>query len=309
MTQQSAHWRDTSNFQTVVGMGAGWPPARSAASPEKHAATDHSRIPKSSIHLSQVNVTLRGSQRRNRHQSGIVCAITFFLADRVVPCLIIMNVSRPTIIAADDHPVVLSGIRLALRGSGEFQLLSETHDGASTLAAIEQNAPDLLILDLWMGGNDGIELLQQIHRRWPSICVLVYSMNDERSYGARALRAGAAGYLMKSHGLDELLRALRVLVSGKRYLSPELAAELVEIGLHPNSDPSKPSDLANLTDREIQVLRLIGLGHSTAAIGKELGISTKTVGAHRENLKNKLNVENATKLGQKAVLLLESRAL
>lgn len=214
-----------------------------------------------------------------------------------------------TIIAADDHPVVLSGIRLALRGTEDLKLLAEAHDAISTLAAIEDNVPDLLILDLWMGGNDGIELLRSIRDRWPSIRVLVYSMNDERSYGVRALRAGAAGYLMKSHGLDELLDALRIIATGERYLSPVLAAELIGGSLHPHHDPSKPSNLSALSDREIQILRMIGTGHTTAAISKELCISVKTVGAHRENLKNKLNAANSASLVQMAVQMVENRVL
>lgn len=214
-----------------------------------------------------------------------------------------------TVIAADDHPVVLSGIRIALRGSGEFTLLAETMDAASTLAEIEQTVPELLILDLWMGGNDGVELLRQVVSRWPAIRVLVYSMNDERSYGARALRAGAAGYLMKSHGLDELLDALRIVAAGGRYVSPALAAELIGAGLHPQPDPDKPTGLANFTDREIQVLRLIGTGQGTAAIARMLNISVKTVGAHRENLKNKLNAENSAELVQRAILMVENRVL
>lgn len=214
-----------------------------------------------------------------------------------------------TIIAADDHPVVLSGIRLALRGTEEFNLLAEAHDGASTLTAIQENVPDLLILDLWMGDNDGMELLRSIRDRWPSIRVLVYSMNDERSYGVRALRAGAAGYLMKSHGLDELLNALQAIAAGERYLSPVLAAELIGSSLHPHHDPSKPSALAALSDREIQILRMIGRGQTTASISKELNISVKTVGAHRENLKNKLNAANSASLVQMAVQLVENHVL
>jgi DNA-binding NarL/FixJ family response regulator len=220
-----------------------------------------------------------------------------------------MSAPTFTVIAADDHPIVLSGIRLILRSSGDFSLLAETEDGATTLAAIEQTVPDLLILDLWMGDNDGIDLLRKIHERWPSIRVLVYSMNDERSYGTRVLRAGAAGYLMKSHGLDELLVALRVIAAGGRYLSPDLSAELIGEGLQSKSGPARPSALAGLTDRELQVLRLIGMGNTTAFIAKSLNISTKTVGAHRENLKNKLNLANAASLARQAVHLVETHVL
>lgn len=227
----------------------------------------------------------------------------------LVDCCHAMQSPGLTIIAADDHPVVLSGIRLALRGTEEFNLLAEARDGTSTLAAIEENVPDLLILDLWMGDNDGMELLRSIRDRWPSIRVLVYSMNDERIYGARALRMGAAGYLMKSHGLDELIKALRLIAAGERYLSPVLATELIDSGLHLSPDSSKPLDLTALSDREIQILRMIGRGHTTASISKELNISVKTVGAHRENLKNKLNAANSASLVQKAVQLVENRVL
>ena len=220
-----------------------------------------------------------------------------------------MSVQTFTVIAADDHPIVLSGIRLVLRGAGDFTLLAETEDGATTRAAIEHTVPDLLILDLWMGDNDGIDLLRRIHEEWPSIRVLVYSMNEESSYGMRALRAGAAGYLMKSHGLDELLVALRVIAAGERYLSPGLSAELICEGLQSKSGPAKHSALAALTDRELQVLRLIGMGNTTAFIAKSLNISTKTVGVHRENLKNKLKLANAASLARQAVHLVETHIL
>lgn len=214
-----------------------------------------------------------------------------------------------TVIAADDHPVVLSGIRLALRGSGDFRLLAEASNAAELLAAIETQIPELLILDLWMGENDGMGLLRQIHQRWPSVRVLVYSMNDEQGYGPRALSAGAAGYLMKSHGLDELVHGLRVIAAGERYLSATLAAALIGRGLQPAGHPGKPKSLANLTDRELQILRLIGMGSATGAIADTLNISPKTVGAHRENLKNKLNAENSAALVQQAIRLVEARIL
>lgn len=219
--------------------------------------------------------------------------------------------SKPcsTVIAADDHPVVLSGIRLVLRGVEDFKLLAETEDGETTLAAIQREVPDLLILDLWMGDNDGIDLLRRICEGWPSVRVLVYSMNDERSYGERALRAGAAGYLMKSHGLDELLVALRVVAAGGRYLSADLAAELIGSGLHLKPGPAKPSALAGLSDRELQILRLIGMGQTTDSISKGLNISVKTVGTHRENLKNKLNLANTSALARQAAHLVESHVL
>lgn len=220
-----------------------------------------------------------------------------------------MSESRFTVIAADDHPVVLSGIRLALRGADDFQLLAESVDSATTLAAIQRHVPDLLILDLWMGDNGGLDLLRRICVGWPSIRVLVYSMSDERSYGGRALRAGAAGYLMKSHGLDELLVALRMIAAGGRYLSADLGSEMIGSVLRLQPGLPKPSALAGLSDREVQILRLIGIGQTTSAIAISLNISPKTVGTHRENLKNKLNLANSSALARQAVHLVESRVL
>ena len=215
--------------------------------------------------------------------------------------------TRLTVVASDDHPVVLSGIRLALRGSGNFMLLAEAADVPATLAAIREKLPDLLILDLWMGDADGIELLRQVHHEWPWIRVLVYSTSDERCYGVRSLRAGAAGYLMKSNGLDELLNALRIIAAGEHYFSPVIAAELIGKSLHPT--PSLPSGLDTLSNREIQILRLIGMGRTTAFISKDLSISAKTVGVHRENLKDKLNAGNSASLVRKAIQLVENRFL
>lgn len=214
-----------------------------------------------------------------------------------------------TVIAADDHPVVLSGVRLVLRGAGDFKLLAETQDGASTLAAIKEEVPDLLILDLWMGDNDGIELLRKIHDGWPSIRVLVYSMNDERSYGIRALRAGAAGYLMKSHGLDELVNALRIVAADGRYLSADLASEWIGRRLASEPGSANSRAIATLSDRELQILRLIGMEQTTAAIAKSLNLSTKTVEAHRGNLKNKLNLADSGALDRQAVHWVESHVL
>ncbi len=218
--------------------------------------------------------------------------------------------NRPlTVIAANDHPVVISGIRLLLQSEPDFVMIAETNDATGTIVAINHQVPDLLILDLWMGGNDGLELLRQIHRSWPEIRVLIYSMNDERIFGPRTLQAGAAGYLMKSRGPDEMLKALRLVATGGRYLSSNLVAGLMETALSRSQHPNHSTILTGLTDRELHILRLIGNGQTTAAIAKMLSISPKTVGAHRENLKNKLNAVNGAALTQQATLLVESRVL
>ncbi|PTY02949.1 DNA-binding response regulator [Verrucomicrobia bacterium LW23] len=212
---------------------------------------------------------------------------------------------------ADDHPVVRTGVRLIVQSAPDCAFLCDTADAASTLAAVEKHRPDVLVLDLWMGGNDGFELIRSISIASPGTRILVYSSADERVMGPRALRAGAAGFVLKSCGLDELLQAIRTVAAGRRAVSPALMDELMEAGLQSGNPTAAPRrkvpELAVLTDRELQVLRLIGSGQPTSKIAQVLNISLKTVGAHRENLKNKLHVANGAELAERAVSLVNQR--
>jgi DNA-binding NarL/FixJ family response regulator len=160
---------------------------------------------------------------------------------------------------ADDHPIVRTGVRLIVESAPDCEFLGETADAATTFAAVERNPPDVLVLDLWMGGNDGLDLIHRLRASHPQIRILVYSMADEQVFGPRVLRAGAAGFLLKDRGLDELLQAIRMVASGRRAISPALADELMEAGLRGvRAGETKPVALGALTDRELQVLRLIG---------------------------------------------------
>ncbi|MEI9898093.1 MAG: response regulator transcription factor [Chthoniobacter sp.] len=211
---------------------------------------------------------------------------------------------------ADDHPVVRTGVRLIVESAPDCEFLGETVDAATTFAAVEAHPPDVLVLDLWMGGNDGLDLIRRLCATHPQTRILIYSMADEQVFGPRALRAGAAGFLRKDRGLDELLQAIRTVAGGRRSISAALADELMEAGLRGvHSGETRPSELSALTDRELQVLRLIGRGVSSARIAETLNISPKTVGAHRENLKNKLRLADAAELAQRAASLLEHRLL
>lgn len=218
-----------------------------------------------------------------------------------------MPAPRHSVIAADDHPIVRSGIRLLLEGSEEFGLVAESNCVDTTREAVRRYQPTLLILDLWMderGVQDGLDLIHEIRTHWSAVQVLVYSMNDERIAGRRALQAGAAGYLRKTGCLADLLMAMQTIVRGNRYVPAGLAAELIGEAL--TRSPGESTHLAGLTARELQVLRLIGAGRSTAFISECLHISPKTVGAHRENLKNKLRIDDGAGLIREAVRLVES---
>ncbi len=213
------------------------------------------------------------------------------------------------IFVADDHPVVRAGIRMMVDGAPELVLIGESSNGRETIEAIGRDAPEVIVLDLWMEGNDGVEIVRSVRAIAPATRILVFSMSNESVLGPRVLRAGGAGYLMKDRGLDELKIAIETVAGGSRYLSPALATELTNLALRTGRAPGakREVELALLTDRELQVFRLVGQGRSSAVIAKSLNVSTKTVGRHRENLKNKLNLANSAELVQRAMEMLRAR--
>jgi DNA-binding NarL/FixJ family response regulator len=208
----------------------------------------------------------------------------------------------------DDHPIVRVGVRLMIEAEAGLSCVGEAGSVSEAIDLVEKEHPEIIILDLWMGGNDGLELVRNLHAIAPKMDILVYSMNDELIYGARALRAGAAGYVMKDSGLAELSKAINSVRSGELYVSARLSQSLVAESL--GQRPTSANQLiAGLTDRELQILRLLGSGKSTGDIAGRLSISPKTVGAHRENLKNKLGVDSGAELTQRATVMVERRLL
>ena len=220
----------------------------------------------------------------------------------------IVEIKPRRVAIIDDHPIVRVGVRLMVEAEAGLSCVGEAGSVAEAIALVETQKPDIIILDLWMGGNDGLELVRNLHAIAPEMDILVYSMNDELIYGARALRAGAAGYVMKDSGLAELSKAIHSVCSGERYVSARLSDSLVAESL--GSRPSSETQLiAGLTDRELQILRLLGSGKTTGEIAGRLSISPKTVGAHRENLKNKLGVDSAAELAQRATVMVDRHLL
>ena len=210
------------------------------------------------------------------------------------------------IVAVDDHPIILSGVELLLQHEPDFTWLGSaaTPDAAAELVA--RTRPDAVVLDLRLGGNDGVEMVRRLHALAPASALLCYTMNEESLFGMQSLRAGAAGFLSKQEPLDELLAALRVVCTGGRVLSRKLQRTLFDG--HPLPENNTAAELARLTDRELQVLRLIGLAKSNHEIAAELDLSVKTVSAHRESLKAKLKLATSPELTRYAVLLVEQNA-
>ncbi len=199
----------------------------------------------------------------------------------------------------DDHPIVRAGARLAIAGLPGFEVCGETGTPAGAPAAAHDAKADIVILDLLLGvAGDGLELVAAMHAAVPRARLLVFSMNTEDLFAERSLRAGAHGYLMKGGDLTELQNALRCVASGEVYLSRALSARRAagrRLG------PGTGGPLASLSDREMQVFLLLGGGKSSQEIARELGVSMKTVSAHRENVKVKLGIDSAAELIRHAV--------
>jgi DNA-binding NarL/FixJ family response regulator len=214
------------------------------------------------------------------------------------------NTPRPSphrIAVVDDHPIILSAVRLLLESEPDFEWVGEAESVDEAKKMLLATRPDAVVLDLWLGGNDGIEMIKSLRPLVPSTALLCYTMNDAALYGERAIRAGASGYLSKKEPQQELLAALRTVCEGRRYLGQDLMNSVLDGLVTGRAEEWHEA----LTDREVQVLRLLGLAASNQEIARELGLGLKTVNSHRENIKRKLGIQNSGELVRHAVLLVE----
>lgn len=202
------------------------------------------------------------------------------------------TISRRGIIVVDDHPLFRKGVVQMLSQEPDLEVRAEAENSPSALALMRTTPLDLAIVDIGLhGSTNGIELTKAIKAEHASLPVLVLSMHDESMYADRALRAGARGYLMKREALDSVILAVRTVLSGEIYVSPSMSKRL--IAEHVGADGQARSGVEKLTDRELEVLQLIGDGKEVRAIAQELHLSPKTVEAHRAHIKEKLNLSNA----------------
>lgn len=207
--------------------------------------------------------------------------------------------SKKRILVVDDHPIVRQGMALLINREADLEVCGEAEEMTAALAAIEKLRPDLAIVDLSLHGPDGIDLVKAIRARSAALPVLVLSMHDELTYAERALRAGANGYIMKQEATTSVLTAIRRILSGAVYLSERAASRVVHQFVH--GSPRDRSPIAGLSDREIEVFRLIGQGHATRQIAEELHLSVKTVESYQAHIKEKLSLRSARELVQRAI--------
>ena len=210
------------------------------------------------------------------------------------------------IVIVDDHPLFRKGLQELIHSDGAFAVCGEASDAAEAMDVIRQLKPDLAIVDLSLPGANGIELIKNIRAEFPKLPILVLSMYDESLYAVRALRAGADGYVMKHEAMANVVRAIQEVFNGRPYLSPAMAAQIITKFARKSSE-DEPDAVDRLSDRELEILELIGKGNEVRQIAKSLHLSSKTVETHRAHIKEKLNLTNARQVARFAVQWIAQR--
>ena len=222
----------------------------------------------------------------------------------------VLDPSRPrtftkTIYIVDDHPIMRQGLAVLIGHEVDLEVCGEAEDAARALDGILKLRPDLALIDISLPGKNGLELIKDLRAMDAHVSILVHSMHDESLYVERVLRAGAQGYIMKDEGGSKLMEAIRKVLAGEIYVSPAMSGKILEI--FSGRRPASTNPVEALTDRQFEVFQLIGLGKSTRDVADVLKVSVKTVDAHRDHIKKKLNLRNGTALVRFAVRWVESQ--
>jgi DNA-binding NarL/FixJ family response regulator len=204
------------------------------------------------------------------------------------------------VLLVDDHPIVRQGLALLIDREPDLSVCGEADGAHSAFHAITTLRPDIVVLDISLSGPDGLDVLKDIRMKTASLPVLILSMHDESIYAERAMRAGANGYIMKQEATEKVLVAIRRILQGEVYLSDRLTSAMLQQFVRGTAQ-AKKSPLVNLTDRELEVFRLIGEGHGTRQIADELHLSVKTIESYQAHIKEKLALRNARELVQHAI--------
>ncbi len=205
------------------------------------------------------------------------------------------------LLLADDHAVLRSGLRLLLETQPDLKVVGEAGDGGEALSLAAKLQPDLIVLDLNMPGLNGLEALPLLRKRAPSMRILVLTMHDDEGYLKQTLRLGASGYVLKKAADSELIAAVRAVLRGEVYVHPSLTKILLENFLPENPAASAEDPWDSLTEREQEVLTLVALGHTSAAIADRLSLSPKTVETYRARGMEKLGLRSRAALVQFAL--------
>ncbi len=204
------------------------------------------------------------------------------------------------VLIVDDHPIVRQGLRRMIDPESDLVVCGEAQSEREARAAIRELDPDVVIVDISLVQGDGLELVRDVHAQRPDLPMLVLSMHDETIYAGRLLAAGASGYIMKHAASEQLLSALRRVLCGETYVSEALTNK-VPRAEGPARASAASDPIGRLSNRELQVLSLIGRGLSSREAAEMLGVSVKTVESHRQSLKRKLNLLSNVQLLQYSI--------
>ena len=208
---------------------------------------------------------------------------------------------KKRVVIAEDHKILRQGLRSLLSTSEDLEVVGEAGDGMSAIRTIKEADPDLVLLDLNMPKMDGIAVIKEIKQRSPETKVLALTMHRKEDYILEVFNSGGDGYCLKSSGHEDLMMAIQAVLSGKRYISPEISGLVLEGFLESRKTIKKKSSFETLTQREKEVLKLVGEGCQNKEIADYLCISAKTVEKHRANIMQKLDLHTASALTAYAI--------
>ena len=199
------------------------------------------------------------------------------------------------VLLIDDHPIVREGLSQMINAEDDLEVIATAEDARTALDQADDLDPDIAVVDLSLKEGSGLDLIKSFKARKPSMPVLVLSMHDESLHAERVLRAGAKGYIMKQEATEKVITAIRKVLGGEVYLSDRMSAQMLN-RLVGTGGTIEASPITRLTDREYEIYSMIGHGVGTREIAQKLSLSIKTVEAHRENIKDKLDLKNANEL-------------
>jgi DNA-binding NarL/FixJ family response regulator len=204
------------------------------------------------------------------------------------------------VLIVDDHPLMREGLRARISSQSDLEVCGEAADVQSALDQVKAVSPHLVIVDVALTDSHGLDLIKEVHSRHPQIKMLVLSAYDESLFAERSLRAGAHGYINKAECQDKILDAIRAVLEGRRYVSDDMTQRLVSQAVGGN-DATKADPVARLSNRELEVFRLIGQGLTTGAIAGKLHLSVHTIESHREKIRRKIGLKSGNELMKCAV--------
>ena len=210
------------------------------------------------------------------------------------------------IVIIDDHPLFRKGLGEMIHSDGTFAVCGEAGNASEAMEVIRKLHPDMAIVDISLPGANGIEVIKNIRAEFSKLPVLVLSMHDESLYAVRALRAGADGYVMKHEAMANVIQAIHDVFNGRPYLSPTMAAQVITKFAHRQAE-GEADAVERLSDRELEILELIGKGNDVRQIAKLLHLSPKTVETHRSHIKDKLDLKNSREVARFALQWLNAR--